>query len=29
MRRLNEKLGYEPSPGMIVYRGPLLDPARV
>jgi GNAT superfamily N-acetyltransferase len=24
MRRLNEKLGYEPSPGMIVYRGPLL-----
>jgi mycothiol synthase len=24
MRRLNEKLGYKPSPGMIVYRGPLL-----
>jgi ribosomal protein S18 acetylase RimI-like enzyme len=24
MRRLNEKLGYEPKPGMIVYRGPLL-----
>ena len=24
MRRLNEKLGYEPAPGSIVYRGPLL-----
>jgi mycothiol synthase len=24
MRTLNEKLGYEPSPGQIVYRGPLL-----
>lgn len=24
MRRLNEKLGYRPSPGMIVFRGPLL-----
>ena len=24
MRRLNEKLGYKPSPGVIVFRGPLL-----
>jgi len=24
MRRLNEKLGYEPAPGSIVFRGPLL-----
>lgn len=24
MRRLNKKLGYEPMPGSIVYRGPLL-----
>ena len=24
MRRLNEKLGYEPAPGSIVYRGPFL-----
>jgi mycothiol synthase len=24
MRRLNQKLGYEPFPGMIVFRGPLL-----
>ncbi len=25
MRRLNESLGFRPIPGMIVYRGPLLD----
>jgi GNAT superfamily N-acetyltransferase len=25
MRRLNESLGFRPIPGMIVYRGPLMD----
>jgi hypothetical protein len=29
MRRLNEKLGYRPIPGMVVLRGPLAPSSRV